>query len=752
MSGWIPVVERDRAMRDLLTAGRKSLALGLRAAAYALLLLCAALPLQAAAAATGSTKFIPTFAVYYGGGPTLVAADAAKLAKFDLISTDRWRYYEISPNTWAAIKAINPNVQIYLYQMGSEAPSYLDGMSQVFLNGLGRYDVSRGHPMGSLNGDHPELFLLDSLGNRIYNVPHSNPAANEYWHLMDFGAAAYQSYWLTAVKADIVDQPWVADGIFADNCIALNFGPYSAVPAKYPNTAAWNVAMNSFASAITAELHGVGQKVWCNRGETKMLEGSAAWRALDASANPPDVLLEEGAFAVGWGDAAVHFHQESEWKRQVDTMGAIRNSKVAMTSHTQLAEGEVGTDNLGKPVTFWQTLWYSLGSFLLAKNDDLGNAYFKFHGPGGTNKIWWFDEYDKIDLGRATMKARIEETSPSITGTAGWTLGDTSRTWSGGTAAYATTAGTQATFTFTGTSVSWIGARGPQTGIARVWLDGTLVAEVDTYSTSEETQANVYSATDLAAGNHTLTIEVTGLKNAASTDTYIVVDAFDVNPKQVTTAMTANGPANVYWREFEKGYVYVNPTHEDVASVPLPQPGRQLTRDNMNSPPESIPIVGEIALNSHHAAIVLKTQSANDAENGENGVTRSEENSAAVNGSPADAWVLRGPEVAAFSGGAAGSSNVPGATATLTFTGTAVSWIGLECSACGIATVSIDGGAATSVDTAGAATPGSPGLASKAVFTASGLAPGTHTLVITVTGTTTSGDTHIVVDAFDVTP
>ncbi len=727
-------------MSRTITAGCKPLTVALRTAACALLL-CAALPLQVAATATGSAKFIPTFLVYYNGGPTLVTADAPLLAKFDLLDMERHRYYEMSPNTWAAIKAINPNVQIYLYEMGSEAPSYLDSTPQVFLNGLGRYNISRGHPMGSLNGDHPELFLLDSLGNRIYNVPYANPAANQYWYLMDFGTAAYQSYWLTAVQADIVNQPWVADGVFADNCTALNFGPYTAVPAKYPNTATWNVAMNSFASAITAGMHGFGQKSWCNRGATTMLEGSAAWRALDASANPPDALMEEGAFAVEWGYAAVQFYAESGWKRQVDTMGAIRKSKVAMMSHTQLTEGQAGTDNWGKAVTFWQTLWYSLGSFLLSKNDDLGNAYFMFHGSGGYNKIWWFDEYDKIDLGKATMTTRTEQTSPSVIATAGWVQDGSSRPWSGGSAAYSTTAGTQATFTFTGTSVSWIGARGPQTGIARVLLDGVLVAEVDTYKTTEEIQANVFSASGLAAGNHTLTIEVTGLKNAASTDTYIVVDAFDVNPYSVTTAVTANGLANVYWREFEKGYVYVNPTPNDVASVPLLQPARQLTHDNMNSPPESIPIVGAIALNSHNAAILLKTP-----------VERLQEDNAAVSGRPASAWVRRGPEVAAFSGGAAGSSNVPSATAALSFTGTAVSWIGLECSVCGIATVSIDGGAATSVDTAGAAIPGSPGLASKTVFTASGLAAGTHSLVITVTGTTTSGGAHIVVDAFDVTP
>src|SRR5712691_10311160 len=174
------------AMCRTITAGRKPLAVVLRTAACTLLLLCAALPLQVAATATGSAKFIPTFTAYYGGGPTLVAADAPILAKFDLIDMDRFRYYEMSPNTWAAIKAINPNSQIYLYEMGSEAPSYLDSTSQLFLNGLGRYDVSRGHPMGSLNGDHPELFLLDSLGNRIYNVPYSNPFADQYWHLMDF--------------------------------------------------------------------------------------------------------------------------------------------------------------------------------------------------------------------------------------------------------------------------------------------------------------------------------------------------------------------------------------------------------------------------------------------------------------------------------------------------------------------------------------------------------------------------------------
>ncbi|MBI3043077.1 MAG: hypothetical protein HYY78_09655 [Betaproteobacteria bacterium] len=442
------------------------------------LLLGAAFP-AAAQTASGPAKYIPTFLVYYGGGPALIASDAPKLAKFDLIDIDRFRYDDISPNTWASIKAFNPDVQIYLYEMGPEAPNYLDGATPLYLNGLGRYNVSRGHSMGSLNGNHSELFLRDASGNRVYSVAFSNVGTGQYWHLMDFGSTAYQSYWVEAVKADVVDQPWVADGVFTDNCLALaGAGGYSATPQWYSTNAAWSGAMNSFASAITAGLHVYGQKLWCNRGSTQLADGFAAWLALDASAYPPDVVAEEGAFAVKWATQATRFYPEADWKRQIDVMGAIKNSKIAIFSHTALAEGQSGTDNWGKPVTFWQSLWYSLGSFLLGKNDQLNNAYFMFRdGTNSYNKIQWYDEYEKIDLGRA------------------------------------------------------------------------------------------------------------------------------IGPHAVTTI----GSVNVYWREFERGYVYVNPTPNDVASLILPQASRRLTHDNLNSALDTIPIVSAIALNGHHAAILVKT-------------------------------------------------------------------------------------------------------------------------------------------------
>src|ERR1700716_999058 len=134
-----------------IAARRARPAAALRAATFALLL-GAAFPL---AAQTAPSKFLQTFLLYYGGGPTLVASDAARLAKFDLLNFDRFRYNQIGPNTWGSIKAVNPNASIYLYVDGPDVAKHQDPLPQISLNPLGRHNVSRGHVMGSLNGDHP---------------------------------------------------------------------------------------------------------------------------------------------------------------------------------------------------------------------------------------------------------------------------------------------------------------------------------------------------------------------------------------------------------------------------------------------------------------------------------------------------------------------------------------------------------------------------------------------------------------------
>ena len=92
-------------------------------------------------------------------------------------------------------------------------------------------------------------------------------------------------------------------------------------------------------------------------------------------------------------------------------------------------------------------------------------------------------------------------------------------------------------------------------------------------------------------------------------------------------------------------------------------------------------------------------------------------------------------------------SNTAGATLTLPFNGTGINWIGYRGPDGGIASVQIDGGAATQVDTY------SPTLkVQPVVFSVGGLADGNHTLTITVTGqkNPASSDARVVVDAIDI--
>jgi hypothetical protein len=128
----------------------------------------------------------------------------------------------------------------------------------------------------------------------------------------------------------------------------------------------------------------------------------------------------------------------------------------------------------------------------------------------------------------APAVSHLQDTDPAIAYSTGWAGGNRSKTWSGGSATVTTVPGALATLEFSGTEIGWIGYRGPDGGMARVFLDGGLLAEVDTYSPSQRVQDTVFRATGLADASHTLTIEATGQKNAAATNTLIVVDAFDV--------------------------------------------------------------------------------------------------------------------------------------------------------------------------------------------------------------------------------
>lgn len=271
---------------------------------------------------------------------------------------------------------------------------------------------------------------------------------------------------------------------------------------------------------------------------------------------------------------------------------------------------------------------------------------------------------DAFDIQPNFTVSHWQDTDPNAHFTGTWTKSQEGFPWSGSgvsntpelpvTAQETVTAGDTLTLPFRGTAISWVGYTGPDGGIATVQIDGGAAAQVDTYSATAKYQPVVFTAAGLADANHTLTITATGQKNAASTSSRIVVDAFDV---------------------FTPGRRY-----EEYES--------------------SITFAGGF-------------------------------------------WDPRDTRV--WSEGHSLVSRDTGATATFTFTGTSVSWIGCEkSSAGGTANVYIDGVLQTEVRLHQSYPIEGYQMT---VFRADGLANGPHTLMIQVTSTDQS---YVVVDAFDV--
>jgi alpha-amylase len=126
---------------------------------------------------------------------------------------------------------------------------------------------------------------------------------------------------------------------------------------------------------------------------------------------------------------------------------------------------------------------------------------------------------------------RVQQTHASVvyTPAADWQQSGLNGFDSGRTVAFSVTAGAQAEFTFTGSSIRVLGHRRRDAGIIRVYLDGALVGDFDTYvPLQDEFQAAIFSRSGLTPGQHRVTIVVTGLKNPASASALIVLDAFEV--------------------------------------------------------------------------------------------------------------------------------------------------------------------------------------------------------------------------------
>ena len=115
---------------------------------------------------------------------------------------------------------------------------------------------------------------------------------------------------------------------------------------------------------------------------------------------------------------------------------------------------------------------------------------------------------------------------------------------------YMTSAGSTAAYTFTGTTVSWIGARNSDHGKADVAVcDGSgnncgAVTTVDTYAASSAPQQTLYTASNLADAKHTLKITVRS--DTSGTGHYTDIDGFISGTSSHTAEVNDTDPAATY--------------------------------------------------------------------------------------------------------------------------------------------------------------------------------------------------------------
>jgi len=106
-------------------------------------------------------------------------------------------------------------------------------------------------------------------------------------------------------------------------------------------------------------------------------------------------------------------------------------------------------------------------------------------------------------------------------------------------------AGATASFTFTGTSVTWYTVLGPNQGIASVLIDGGSFGKVDNYRRGTVVYGGSWTFSGLSSATHTITIIVQGQKGSPiGTGTFVSVDGMQVGGGSVQ----ANPSVAYRWR------------------------------------------------------------------------------------------------------------------------------------------------------------------------------------------------------------
>jgi hypothetical protein len=180
----------------------------------------------------------------------------------------------------------------------------------------------------------------------------------------------------------------------------------------------------------------------------------------------------------------------------------------------------------------------------------LSSAYWKL-GSWPVVAFWWLNGkversrstwsagsrryVDKVMAGYAYLTGRavvpvsptrtFQETRPEIAYKGAWAAAQ-HRAYSRSQVYWSASPGSTATLTFTGSSVTLVGPRGPTRGVVRVLVDGVEARVIDLWAPRFVARNRLFAVPFGASGQHTITLEV-----LQGPGRYVVaLDAFTVWP------------------------------------------------------------------------------------------------------------------------------------------------------------------------------------------------------------------------------
>jgi hypothetical protein len=237
-------------------------------------------------------------------------------------------------------------------------------------------------------------------------------------------------------------------------------------------------------------------------------------------------------------------------------------------SKTKVAADAVEYEFEGNRITWYGSLGQSMGTadvFIDGKYDrtvdsydadEIPNValYARTFAANGRHKIkiaargehqWRTSDswvvIDGLKVGKDNSTVVEDTPGPDITyGGSGWQHGEGWTSAEGKNVSWTGQPGDSAEFRFHGDGITWAGKLCPDCGIAAVYIDGSLDADVDTYGPDFHTvrsdlqggwQVPVYEKTWPSAGEHTIRIVVRNESDMMSQGHKVYLDAFQVTAR-----------------------------------------------------------------------------------------------------------------------------------------------------------------------------------------------------------------------------